>query len=158
MSKISNSFILSRPWSKQIWPIFDKGTTELPKVSSFTYLWLGEVGKAKQETYSIHKDDICQGHVREVCQVAYIRQTQRLVWFKEKKPMAYSISLCLENTYFWEVALWISRWFPRAGQCWLVELTACGLTQALSVAVEDVSQYWRLALKLTLSKQTEGSY
>ena len=45
-----------------------------------------------------------QGHVREVGKVAYIRQTQRLVWFKEKKPMAYSISLCLENTYFWEVA------------------------------------------------------
>ena len=41
-----------------------------------------------------------QGHVREVGQVAYIRQTQRLVWFKEKKPMAYSISLCLENTDF----------------------------------------------------------
>ena len=45
-------------------------------------------------------DQKTQGHVREVGKVAYIRQTQRLVWFKEKKPMAYSISLCLENTDF----------------------------------------------------------
>ena len=42
-------------------------------------------------------DQKTQGHVREVGKVAYIRQTQRLVWFKEKKPMAYSISLCLER-------------------------------------------------------------
>ena len=62
-----------------------------------------------------------QGHIREVGKVGYIRQTQRLVWFKEKKPMAYSISLCLSGrSLSW--GFWISRWFARAGQCWLGEL------------------------------------